>query len=91
MPVLQEYMAYVKEGTLRSDVMQSAGWLIILGHQEYVREELSPEKPQKAGYSGWKCGSIEPLPQGVYPEDIGDAEHHYILDIENKTITHIKL
>ena len=77
MPQLEKFMSWVKEGKIRDNVCQAAGWLILLGNVEYK----SGFEPSSEGYSGWKVGAFEPT------DDIhGDIEFLYILDLEKKTI-----
>lgn len=96
MPTLQKFLDFVKEGKIRDNVGQAAGWLIVFGAVEYdVNNDISdPDTyykpfntpiseylPTKEGYSGWKVGAYEPT------DDIhGDIEFLYIVDLKKKTI-----
>lgn len=73
LPLLTKFMTWVKEGKLRNNPEQSAGWLIVLGHQEY---EILPE-PSK----DWQVGSIEPATQ-IH----SDIEYLYVCDLSLLTI-----
>jgi len=100
MPTLEKFMQYVKDGLIRNNVGQAAGWLIVLGAAEYdykyVFNEggssayvqkttpLNAYEPTNEGYSGWKVGAIEPT-DCIH----GDIEFLYILDLDTKTITTI--
>ncbi len=92
MPTLQKFMDYVKAGKIRANVGQSAGWLVVLGHQEYrPAPEGNPAEyrpPQfipsgeGSGGMGWKVGAIEPTSCELH----GDTEYLYTLDLSAKTI-----
>lgn len=85
MPLLNEFMGYLESGAIRQDISQASGWLILLGHQEYIKEGHAKEKPDKDdGFSGWKVGSIEPTTQ-----QHGDIEYLYTIDIKAKSLTYI--
>lgn len=78
MPLLQEFMEYVKSGAIRDNISQASGWLVYLGAKEYGLHD--PDKID--GFSGWKVGSIEPT-TGQH----GDIEYLYVIDLDKKTIT----
>ena len=44
LPVLREFVGMIKEGLIRNNVEQSAGWLIIAGAKEYAYN-LLPDTP----------------------------------------------
>lgn len=81
-------------GLMRLNAMQSAGWLVIRGHNEYLKElnmsKKTPKyitkpfisKPTKDGFSGWKVGAYEPCG----PTLACDIEFIYIIDLENMTL-----
>jgi hypothetical protein len=71
-PSLEPLMDKLKEGKLRTNVGQFAGWLTILGHQEAGKPELG---------EGWKCGNYEPT-----TGEHGDIEYLYTIDLKNKTL-----
>lgn len=95
MPTLKKFLRYVKENRIRDNVGQAAGWLIILGREEYnemYKEESSPlypkysGEPRKGGSPGnggsdWKVGAIEST-VGQH----GDIEYLYTIDLAKKTI-----
>lgn len=77
-PSLNILMGWVKDGFCRRDLMQTAGWLIIIGNKEYQEQGLISDLPQlKSGYLSWKVGAYEPTPY-----DHGDIDHFYTLNIE---------
>ncbi len=49
MPTLQKFINWMRSGTIRSNGLQSAGWLILIGALEPVED--------------WKCGAYEPTKQ----------------------------
>jgi hypothetical protein len=51
LPTLAKFMSWVKDRKIRSNVGQSAGWLIVIGKEEYESEGLN---------SDWKVGAYEP-------------------------------
>lgn len=91
-PSLRKFMKWVKEGRIRNNVGQAAGWLVILGNEEYrgksALEHYTPEDMKLYGYtprdepgeastlSGWKVGAYEPT-----TEQHGDIRYLYTLDL----------
>lgn len=76
MPTLKKFLKGVKEGHLRNNAMQSAGWLIVMGHAEYSKQAFE----EKYGM-GWKVGAYEPttcIHEGI--------EYVYTLDLVKLTI-----
>lgn len=67
-------MQRVADGKIRDNVNQGAGWLIVIGHEEYIDQRAK-------GYSTWKVGAYEPTTQRH-----GDIEYLYVVDLEDKTI-----
>lgn len=84
LPVLKKFMAAVKDGTVRNNACQAAGWLILLGAEEYgVRPDFTRKHyNDDTRVSDWKVGAIEPT-----TEQHGDIEFLYTLDLKKKTIT----
>lgn len=93
---LEIFMNWIKEGRVRDNVGQAAGWLIILGAAEYDinRDFKKPDEYgaplhtpldqyiPNAGHSDWKVGAYEPT------TDIhGDIEYLYIIDLEKQKLT----
>lgn len=66
-----------KEGHMRLDAMQSAGWLVLHGADEYYKDE-----PRQKGYDHWKVGAYEPTDR-IH----GDAEYIYIIDLDEGTLS----
>lgn len=63
-----------KTGHMRLNVSQSAGWLIIRGHEEYRQYEGAPGM-------GWKVGAYEPT-TALHC----DVEYIYIIDLEEQKL-----
>ncbi len=83
LPTLRKFMQWVADGQIRDNVEQAAGWLVIIGNDEYSEVGSGYPEPQPDGYSGWKVGAYEPS----VPRFHGDIQYFYILDLEAKTIT----
>jgi hypothetical protein len=80
LPTLNAFLELVKSGKIRDNVSQAAGWLIIIGHEEYgVRCSYEIAKDE----SEWKVGAYEPT-----TEIHGDIEYLYTVDLVKKTITY---
>lgn len=75
MPTLTAFMDRVKAGTIRDNVEQAGGWLILLGAAEYNVTATSTD---------WKCGAYEPCSCGGLH---GDVEYLYTVSLKDKTIT----
>ena len=77
MSLIARFVKAVNEGRLRSNVGQSAGWLILMGAHEYdtIRMDLNAEEWDKM--MGWKVGSIEPT-NGEH----GDIEFRYTIELK---------
>jgi hypothetical protein len=75
MPTLKDFMKRVVAGEIRDNVSQAAGWLIVIGHEEY--RELREKHP----FNAWKVGAYEPT-----TEQHGDIQYLYVLDLTAKTI-----
>jgi hypothetical protein len=91
LPTLKKFMRWVKDRKIRNNVEQSAGWLILIGAQEYdsvyigggVDEpKTTLTEPYPKGSSGWQCGSYEPA-TNLH----GDIEYLYTLDLSKLTLT----
>ena len=72
---LEKFLLLVKEGKIRNNPMQAAGWLIIIGHNEY---NVSDDP------TDWKVGAYEPCT----PETHGDIEYLYTIDLDKLKITY---
>ncbi len=97
MPELERFLSLVKDGFIRNNTGQAAGWLIILGAQEYDYKidptngyKRKPTNSTLAKYlpdhldkrDCWKVGAFEPT-SGLH----GDIEYLYVIDLDAKTIT----
>ena len=81
MPTLERFLSWAKEGRVRDNVSQAAGWLVVLGHEELGKGK--EPGPAGDGY-GWQAGSYEPWPSAEEP---GDTEWRYVVDLGKLTIT----
>ncbi len=94
MPLLKTFCQWVKEGKIRGNLSQSAGWLVLLGAMEYnAIPEFKTEEPafkNSHAYgdvntiqppADWKCGAIEPT-TGIH----GDIKYLYVIDLAKATL-----
>lgn len=96
LPTLKIFLQWVKDGKIRNNTMQAAGWLVILGALEYatIPDVKGSETSPFEGYSyretdlsalqepkDWKAGAYEPT-NGIH----GDIEYLYIIDLNKKTV-----
>lgn len=87
MPTLQKFMEWVREGRIRNNAGQAAGWLVLIGAAEYdtfytVADGRKKKPTLMQPVSGeWKAGAYEPT-RGLH----GDIEYLYVVDVEAKTI-----
>ena len=72
LPTLNEFLDLLKKGTIRNNVSQSAGWLIVIGANEY-KTQYPPQD--------WKVGAYEPT-TNIH----GDIEYLYTIDLISKSI-----
>lgn len=91
MPTLSLFLNWLKNGKIRNNVGQAAGWLVVIGAIEY--DTLPKWKTEKglvrsygqidsiAAPADWKASSYEPT-TGVH----GDIQYLYIIDLNDKTI-----
>lgn len=73
MPTLNKFLNLLKEGKIRNNLSQSAGWLILIGAEEYGIDIKNVKD--------WKVGAYEPTTR-----QHGDIAYLYIIDLEKKTI-----
>ena len=99
LPSLNVFLEWIKNGWIRKNVTQSAGWLILIGADEYKDEKLNPDFPSDKGrydpdkYKGL-CPSepgnnIPGWKVGAYEPTHGkhgDVEYIYYVDLENQEI-----
>ena len=69
-PSLAKFLARIQTGRLRDNVSQSAGWLILIGAEEYGHRSAGME---------WKVGAYEPT-TSIH----GDIEYLYEIDLTTK-------
>lgn len=90
LPTLEKLLTWVKDGRIRDNVGQAAGWLILIGAEEYrdilgddvtkPRENVcEPGRPYSA--YGWKCGAYEP--ETAISDD---SEFLYVVDLAARAI-----
>ena len=72
LPDLEPLMEKLRDGSLRDNLNQFCGWLIVKGHEGYKRHP---------GFNDWKVGNYEPT-TGLH----GDAEYVYELDLRLHTL-----
>ena len=71
MPTLEKFLDLIKSGKIRNNVNQAAGWLIVIGHEEY--KQTRKQWPSSA----WKVGAYEPT-----TGEHGDIDYLYTIDLE---------
>lgn len=76
LPTLNKFLKMVTEGKIRDNLTQAAGWLIVIGHEEYAKS-----REKYPSLSGWKVGAYEPT-----TAQHGDIEFLYTVDLTKKTI-----
>lgn len=79
---LTNFLSYVEKNIIRDNAQQSAGWLILIGHEEYHQfgSKYPPDENNKS--FGWKVGAYEPVVRIHI-----DIDWFYIVDVGHKTIT----
>ena len=75
LPLLQKFLAWVKEGRIRDCACQASGWLILLGAKEYS-VSIADGPPDN-----WCCGAIEPT-TAIH----GDIQYLYVVDLVDEEI-----
>lgn len=79
---LNEFLDLVKTNRIRDNVSQAAGWLIMLGNEEYDDESLASIRANTKGTGiHFKVGAYEPSPQIST-----DIEYLYEIDLTAKTL-----
>lgn len=78
---LEVFMGWLREGKIRDNLGQAAGWLIILGHSEYNVGPTPGGEDNRPGM-GWNVGAYEPT-TGQHD----DIEYLYTIDLVKKTLT----
>jgi len=97
-PSLWKILTWLHEARIRNNPEQAAGWLILIGADEYrdcgkfekngnrlpKENVLEPGSPDEI--SGWKCGAYEPC-TGVH----GDIEYLYEIDLDAQKLRCFKV
>lgn len=73
---LQKFTSWIKDGKIRNNLYQGAGWLILLGAMEY-----DVQLPKGDDIKNWKVGAYEPT-----TEIHGDIEYLYTIDMQTGNI-----
>ena len=88
-PTLDKFCEWVKQDRIRQNAGQSAGWLILLGIQEYASDapyiELMDLQPGEEGSGSgwdmdWKIGAYEPT-DSIH----GDIDYIHVVDLMSAT------
>jgi len=89
---LDRFVDMVRNGSIRNNVVQASGWLILIGAAEYdynhdiesneYGRELNTGiqdllSKNGKGYSDWKVGAYEPT-----TEIHGDIDHLYVVNLQ---------
>lgn len=101
LPTLRKFLQHVKDGKIRDNVEQAAGWLVILGAQEYlysyIREKDSGADPTEERIRKYSFSKFVPF-GGMFSWKVGayepcscrhlhgDVEFLYTIDLQSKTI-----
>lgn len=81
---LNEFLSLVKNNKIRDNIGQAAGWLILLGYEEYAEDndlEKMRTNTQGTDIWGWNVGAYEP----ATCISIG-IEYLYEIDLTKKTL-----
>ena len=86
---LKEFVKGYTDKLMRDNTNQSAGWLVIRGHREYLPPSTpftgAPPKDVRPG-NDWKCGAYEPT-DCLH----GDIEFYYHIDLKNRLLIAYKI
>lgn len=89
-PTLNKFLDYLKTGKIRNNISQAAGWLVLIGNDEYVNEGycgscqlFDSDKQPEDNYSNWKASSYEPCPKSHINDSL---EWVYVIDVPKKTM-----
>lgn len=98
---LNIFLGWLKEGKIRDNTGQAAGWLIVLGAMEYntipefgVLEPFRPgsrprgDRNAISAPTDWKVGAYEPTDN---VSNHGDLKYIYTVDLVKKEITYKEL
>ena len=85
LPTLQIFVGWLNDNSIRSNVSQGGGWLIMIGAKEYGTDTnwQTGEETEKdiTNPTNWKIGAYEPTTR-----QHGDIEYLYTIDMLNKKI-----
>lgn len=76
---LGRFCEMIKSGKIRNNINQAAGWLVVIGREEYLKGGYLSEDAGMA----WKVGAYEPT--NVVD---GFVEHVYTVDVRTGTYVH---
>jgi len=82
---LKVFVGWLVEGKIRPNVSQGASWLIILGNNEYAKDDMASNEPENS-FTGWKVGAYE-----VTDGQHGDIDFLYKIDMAEKTVSITKI
>lgn len=92
-PHLKKFVGMIKDGKIRNNLLQSAGWLLVIGKEafeEMCRQHLK-ERPDSGEITrrmyGWKVGLFESIPTD---QDF-DCDYHYVVNVETCEISQKKV
>lgn len=83
LPTIHKFLDYIKEGKIRNNLGQAAGWLIVLGREEMKESDGKFPVPDESNPYRWKVGTIEPTTQ-IH----GDVRYTYTVDVQRATVTY---
>lgn len=78
---LNQFVQFVRDNKLRDNVEQSAGWLIVLGHEEYYGHNNLARMRASISPPGRKVGAYEPA-TCIH----SDIQYLYEIDLDKKTL-----
>jgi hypothetical protein len=90
LPTLEKFVRWINEGKIRNNASQAAGWLILIGAEEYNyaydKQGKQAQLPAEKAFSpenkeGWKCGAYEPT-GGQH----GDIKYLYTIDLSQTPV-----
>lgn len=83
LPTLNKFLDLIRAGAIRDELSQAAGWLVLIGADEYRVSYIDDViRHEKHGSSmTWKCGSYEPT-----TEIHADVEYVYLVDLKLRDV-----
>jgi len=104
LPTLKKFIKWIKEGKIRNNISQAAGWLIIIGAAEYRDNQIKYEERRKVDYDKrdalcdkkfgrgmMPCEPLEKWKVGAYEPTTcihGDIEWLYTINLDTLIIKH---